>query len=333
MPTNTPYLNLTKPDRGATNWDAQINGDLDTLDSKAQAVDTALAAKEDKSSKGVANGYAPLGPDGKVPSVNLPVISSPVTSVAGKTGAVTLVEADIANLPADLASKADASSLATVATSGSYLDLTNKPTIPAAQVNSDWNASSGVTQILNKPVLATVATSGSYTDLSNKPTIPDAVTFKTNSVTNGSQTLLNLKAGANITLADDGSGGITVTSSAVAGGTTWGSITGTLSDQTDLQTALNGKAPLYANLTTKTTSYTTATTDGVVLANSASALTITLQATGISSGKIYRVKNTNTGVVTVATTSGTIDGQSTIQLPLQYQSVDLAFDGTNFSIL
>lgn len=62
--------------------------------------------------------------------------------------------------------------LATVATSGSYNDLSNKPTIPAAQVNSDWNASSGVAQILNKPTLATVATSGSYNDLSNKPTIP-----------------------------------------------------------------------------------------------------------------------------------------------------------------
>lgn len=64
--------------------------------------------------------------------------------------------------------------LATVATSGSYNDLSNKPTIPAAQVNSDWNASSGVAQILNKPTLATVATSGSYNDLSNKPTIPAA---------------------------------------------------------------------------------------------------------------------------------------------------------------
>lgn len=62
--------------------------------------------------------------------------------------------------------------LATVATSGSYNDLSNKPTIPAAQVNSDWNASSGVAKILNKPTLATVATSGSYNDLSNKPTIP-----------------------------------------------------------------------------------------------------------------------------------------------------------------
>lgn len=46
--------------------------------------------------------------------------------------------------------------LATVATSGNYNDLSNKPTIPAAQVNADWNASSGVAQILNKPTIPTV---------------------------------------------------------------------------------------------------------------------------------------------------------------------------------
>ena len=81
----------------------------------------------------------------------------------------------------------EADELATVATSGSYNDLTNKPTIPAAQVNSDWNASSGVAEILNKPNLAAVATSGSYNDLSNKPTIPtvnDAtLTIQRNSTT------------------------------------------------------------------------------------------------------------------------------------------------------
>lgn len=65
-----------------------------------------------------------------------------------------------------------ASSLATVATSGSYADLSNKPSIPAAQVNADWNSSSGVSEILNKPNLATVATTGAYSDLSGKPTIP-----------------------------------------------------------------------------------------------------------------------------------------------------------------
>ena len=57
---------------------------------------------------------------------------------------------------------------------GSSIEWTTFPTIPSAQVNTDWNATSGVAQILNKPTLATVATTGSYTDLLNQPTIPAA---------------------------------------------------------------------------------------------------------------------------------------------------------------
>lgn len=36
--------------------------------------------------------------------------------------------------------------------------IKNKPTIPAAQVNADWNATSGVAQILNKPTIPTPVT-------------------------------------------------------------------------------------------------------------------------------------------------------------------------------
>ena len=110
--------------------------------------------------------------------------------------------------------------LAAVATSGSYNDLSNKPTIPAAQVNSDWNATSGVAQILNKPTLGTaasasandfataaqgalaasavqpgdlaaVATSGSYNDLTNKPTIPAAQVNSDWNATSGVAQILN----------------------------------------------------------------------------------------------------------------------------------------------
>lgn len=35
--------------------------------------------------------------------------------------------------------------------SGAYVDLTGKPTIPAAQVQTDWNAVSGLGALLNKP--------------------------------------------------------------------------------------------------------------------------------------------------------------------------------------
>lgn len=51
----------------------------------------------------------------------------------------------------------DFPTLSVVATSGSYNDLSGKPTIPATQVNSDWNAVSGTAQILNKPTLGTLA--------------------------------------------------------------------------------------------------------------------------------------------------------------------------------
>ena len=67
-------------------------------------------------------------------------------------------QSDLNTLSNEVSAKANSADLATVATSGSYNDLTNKPTIPAAQVNADWDASSGVAQILNKPTIPTVPT-------------------------------------------------------------------------------------------------------------------------------------------------------------------------------
>lgn len=43
-----------------------------------------------------------------------------------------------------------------IAKTGNYEHLLNKPTIPAAQVQSDWNATSGMGVILNKPTIPTV---------------------------------------------------------------------------------------------------------------------------------------------------------------------------------
>lgn len=68
----------------------------------------------------------------------------------------------------------DKPEFAEVATTGSYNDLTDRPTIPAAQVQADWTQSntSAVDYIKHKPSLAAVATTGDYNDLLNKPTIP-----------------------------------------------------------------------------------------------------------------------------------------------------------------
>lgn len=96
-------------------------------------------------------------------------------SVAGCTPAQTLVWSsiidqfacqDITGVPAT-----SITGLAAVATSGDYNSLINQPVIPPAQVNADWSAASGITQILNKPALSVVATSGNYNDLSGLPTL------------------------------------------------------------------------------------------------------------------------------------------------------------------
>lgn len=98
-------------------------------------------------------------------------------SSSNKTANITVPTktSDLTNDGADNTSTyVEADELATVATTGSYADLTNKPTIPAAQVQSNWTqaTTTAADYIKNKPNLATVATSGSYNDLSNKPTIP-----------------------------------------------------------------------------------------------------------------------------------------------------------------
>lgn len=103
--------------------------------------------------------------------------------------------------------------LATVATSGLYTDLLNRPTLFSGSYtdltnkpvlfDGTWSSLTG------KPSFATVATSGSYVDLSNKPTIP---TIPTNisSFTNDSGYLtsvpvqsVNTKTGAIVLSASD----------------------------------------------------------------------------------------------------------------------------------
>jgi hypothetical protein len=65
------------------------------------------------------------------------------------------IEAAIDALEEEILLKADITSISAVGFSNDYDDLDNKPTIPNAQVNSDWNATSGVAEILNKPTIPT----------------------------------------------------------------------------------------------------------------------------------------------------------------------------------
>ena len=74
---------------------------------------------------------------------------------------------------------------------GTGLGWETFPTIPAAQVNSDWNATAGISQILNKPSFSVVASTGDYNDLSNRPTIPAAQVNSDWNATSGVSQILN----------------------------------------------------------------------------------------------------------------------------------------------
>ena len=144
--------------------------------------------------------YNPGTDEGKVLTVgsSTPYWNTPAEQVNADWGA-TSGKAQILNKP-DLSIYAQSSSLSTVATTGDYDDLLNKPSIPAAQVNSDWDATSGISEILHKPdlsiyaqssSLSTVATTGDYDDLLNKPTIPAAQVNSDWDATSGVAQVLN----------------------------------------------------------------------------------------------------------------------------------------------
>ena len=102
-----------------------------------------------------------------------------------------LITWDSEELTIKWANITDKPNFATVATSGSYNDLSNKPTIPSAlwdlTGNSDniteWTTNKFVTSAEKSKIstavqpwdLAAVATSWSYNDLSDKPTIPSSL--------------------------------------------------------------------------------------------------------------------------------------------------------------
>ena len=83
-------------------------------------------------------------------------------------------------------------------TSGQFLKSTGSsvawedfPAIPAAQIQVDWSATSGVSSILNKPALSVVAISGNYADLLGRPTIPAAQVNADWNSTGGIDRILN----------------------------------------------------------------------------------------------------------------------------------------------
>ena len=94
-----------------------------------------------------------------------------------------LSEEQLSNIDS-IPDKANKSDLSTVATSGSYKDLLDKPVIPEGADLSDYYNKGETDNLLNSKAntsdLAVVAKSGNYNDLSNTPTIPTKVSDLTN---------------------------------------------------------------------------------------------------------------------------------------------------------
>ena len=93
----------------------------------------------------------------------------------------------------DISGKANSADLARVATSGSYNDLSNKPTTlssftdnlgsnPVHTHSQYLTSHQDISGKVNRTELATVATSGSYNDLLNKPTIPTTLSSFTDNL-------------------------------------------------------------------------------------------------------------------------------------------------------
>ena len=79
-----------------------------------------------------------------------------VTSVNGKTGDVLLTYADIPGAPAPYVLPVATTTILGGVKQGNNISIASDGTISAAssiQVNSDWNATSGAAQILNKPTI------------------------------------------------------------------------------------------------------------------------------------------------------------------------------------
>ena len=151
-----------KVDDNPTFSEASTRANIDSGDSFATILGKIKKFFTDLKTVAFTGSYSDLSNQPTIPSVSAnPSTTTATLSGIEIDGTAYAVQGGSANVQSDWNQ--------TDTTADDYIK--NKPTIPAAQVNSDWNSTSGVSQILNKPTLAAVATSGSYNDLSNKPSV------------------------------------------------------------------------------------------------------------------------------------------------------------------
>ena len=277
-----------------------------------------------------ANNVVQLDGSSRLPAVdgsqltNLP--AAPVTSVNGQTGVVTgLLEAannlsDVANagtsrtnlglgtaavenvgIGANNVVQLDASSRLP-AVDGSQ--LTNLPTAPVTSVNGQTGVVTGLLEAANN--LSDVANAGtSRTNLG-------LGTAAVENVGTGANNVVQLDASSRLPAVD----GSQLTNLPSGGGT-----------RPTVTTDSSGTNSIISNPAASVLE------DIYLVDNGAAAVTITLPTVTGNSGYKAQIKRLGTATVTISPASGTIDGQATQTLSVQYSSLTLTTDGTNWFII
>lgn len=144
--------------------------------------------------------------------------------------------------------KANISSLSNVATSGSYTDLTNKPVIDNSLSTTSTNA------VQNN--IVTTALNGKQATISDLSTIRSGASLGATALQSNSQIITDMQGDISSNMGDisalqvdkqdklTAGTGISIENNIISNTQTsaeWGNIQGTLSNQTDLQNALNNK--------------------------------------------------------------------------------------------
>lgn len=176
-----------------------------------------------------------------------PVSTATQTALDGKANAVhNHAQSDVTGLVDALAAKVDTEDLADVATSGSYNDLTNKPTITAPPVTSVASKTGDVTLVKGDVGLANV----DNTSDANKPVstatqsaldakAPIASPTFTGTVSGVTKSMVGL---GNVDNTSDANKPVSTATQTALNGKANTSHTHVIADTTGLQTALDGKA-------------------------------------------------------------------------------------------
>lgn len=260
--------------------------------------------------------------------------SQPISTIAGLQTALDGKQpvGDYATntaLTNGLAGKANASSLATVATSGAYIDLTGRPTIPVTIVEG-VTAGANVTIDSSDPSNPVISATAGAAGVSSVNAETGAVILDTDDIAEGANKyvsqvekskLAGIAPGATANSSD-----ATLLNRANHTGTQAQS---TITDlTTDMGLKMNRR--VIATTSTPLTAGAAAQTDYVYRVSGATTLTLP---TAVGNTNRYTVVNVGSSTVTVATTSSQmINGSSFAAMPIADMSLDLISDGSNWTI-